>query len=204
MQRVGIIKIKTDCSLFIKHEVKSTEGKLMIETDRLIIRKFRVDDWKDLMEYLSDEEVIRYSPYIIHTEEMAKKEVKERMNKEDILAVCLTDTKKVIGELIYENGEFDAKEIGFFFNTNYQGKGYAFEAASSLMNHAFTVLGVRRITARCDALNLKSQHLLERLGMRREGTLKKHIYFKHDALGKPIWADTCLYGILTEEWSFRF
>jgi len=175
----------------------------MIETNRLIIRKFKAEDWEDLLEYLSDADVIRYSPYTIHTEEMAKKEVNERMNKEDVFAVCLIETKKVIGELIYESYEFDSTEIGFFFNTNYQGKGYAFEAASALINQAFNKLGVRRITAKCDVLNLKSQQLLERLGMRREGTLKKHIYFKYDAFGNPIWADTCLYGILNEEWSLR-
>jgi len=171
----------------------------VIETERLIIRRFKENDWKDLMEYLSDEEVIRYSPYTIYTEEMAKSEVVERANKDDILAVCIKKTNKVIGELIYENGEFDAKEIGFFFNTQYQGKRYAFESASALINRAFNELKIRRITARCDALNLKSQRLLERLSMRREGTLKKHIYFKYDASGNPIWADTCLYGILNEE-----
>ncbi|MNW34197.1 putative ribosomal N-acetyltransferase YdaF [compost metagenome] len=173
----------------------------MIETKRLLIRKFKADDWGDLLEYLSDEDVIKYSPYTVHTEEMAKKEVKERMDKEEIYAVCLIETNKVIGELIYEHGEFDAKEIGFFFNTNYQGKGFAFEAASALINYAIDEWGVRRITARCDALNLKSQLLLERLGMRKEGILKKHLYFKHDDFGNPIWADTCLYAVLKEEWN---
>lgn len=40
-------------------------------------------------------------------------------------------------ELIYEKGEFDAMEIGFFFNSQYQGKGYAKESAAALMDYAF-------------------------------------------------------------------
>lgn len=45
---------------------------------------------------------------------MAKDEAKKRVGTDDILAVCLKDNAKVIGELIYEKGEFDAMEIVFF------------------------------------------------------------------------------------------
>lgn len=69
---------------------------------------------------------------------MAKDEAKKRVGTDDILAVCLKDNAKVIGELIYDKGEFDAMEIGFFFKRNLSGE--------------------------------------------------------------PIWADTCLYGILKDEW----
>ena len=36
--------------------------------------------------------------------------------------------------------------------------------------------------------------------MRKEGELKKHIYFISDMSGNPLWVDTCLYGILNDEW----
>lgn len=172
-----------------------------IVTERLIIRNFKADDWNDILEYLSDENVIRYSPYDVYTEEMAKNEAKKRVVQNDIFAVCLKDNFKVIGELIFEKGEFDAMEIGFFFHSKYQGKGYATEAATSLMNNAFHTKRVRRITARCDSLNLKSRNLLKKLKMRKEGELKKPLYFKCDTSGNPIWVNTCLYGILSDEWS---
>lgn len=171
-----------------------------IVTERLIIRNFQENDWNDMLEYLSDEDVIRYSPYEKYNEEMAKNEVKKRIGSNDILAVCLKENTKVIGELIYEKGEFDAMEIGFFFNPQYQGNGYAKESATALMDYAFRAQGIRRITARCDSLNLKSRKLLEKLKMRKEGELKKHIYFKSDMSGNPLWVDTCLYGILNDEW----
>ena len=171
-----------------------------IVTEKLIIRNFQENDWADILEYLSDEEVIRYSPYEKHNEEMVKNVAKQRALNDDILAVCLKDDTKVIGELIYEKGEFDAMEIGFFFNTQYQGKGYANDAATALLNFAFETQGIRRITAKCDSLNVKSRKLLEKLKMRKEGELKKHLYFKRDISGNPLWADTCLYGILRDEW----
>ena len=53
---------------------------------------------------------------------------------------------------------------------------------------------------RCDALNMKSLHLMKKLGMREEGVLHKHLYFKYDEQGNPIWVDTCLYAVLNEKW----
>ena len=50
-----------------------------IVMERLIIRNFQENDWKDILEYLSDEDVIRYSPYEKYNEEMAKDEAKKRV-----------------------------------------------------------------------------------------------------------------------------
>ena len=52
----------------------------------------------------------------------------------------------------------------------------------------------------CNPKNVQSWRLLERLRLRREGTLLQNIFFKRDAEGKPIWCDTYEYGILKSEW----
>ena len=39
----------------------------ILETERLILRRFTCDDWRDLYEYLSLEEVVRYEPYELYT-----------------------------------------------------------------------------------------------------------------------------------------
>ncbi|MTL92046.1 N-acetyltransferase, partial [Turicibacter sanguinis] len=61
-------------------------------------------------------------------------------------------------------------------------------------------LGARRIVAMCSPLNESSWKLLERIGMRYEGTLLQNVYFKKDEEGKPIWLDTYEYAILKSEW----
>lgn len=48
---------------------------IIMETERLIIRRFKAEDWQDLYDYLSKEEVVRYEPYGIYTEEESKKEI---------------------------------------------------------------------------------------------------------------------------------
>jgi ribosomal-protein-alanine N-acetyltransferase len=171
-----------------------------IVTDRLIIRKFNKTDWKDLYGYLSNETVVKYEPYNMYTETEAKKEAIDRAESDFFYAVCLKEMDKLIGNLYLAKGDFDAWEIGYVFNLNYWGKGYATESAKALMNTAFSQLGARRIVAMCNPLNEHSWKLLERLGMRREGNLIKNIYFKKDINGEPLWADTYEYGILKSEW----
>ncbi len=171
-----------------------------IITDRLIIRKFNKTDWEDLYEYLSNEIVVKYEPYNIYSEIEAKKEAIERSESEFFYAVCLKETGKLIGNLYLAKGDFDTLEIGYVFNLKYWGKGYATESAKALIDIAFSQLGARRIVAMCNPLNEHSWKLLERLGMRREGTLIKNIYFKKDINGHPLWADTYEYGILKSEW----
>ncbi|MBU3174673.1 GNAT family N-acetyltransferase [Clostridium estertheticum] len=170
-----------------------------IVTDRLIIRKFNKTDWKDLYEYLSNDTVVKYEPYNVYTETEAKKEAIDRAKGELFYAVCLKESGKLIGNLYLAKGDFDTWEIGYVFNLNYWGKGYATESAKALMNTVFSQLGARRIVAMCNPLNVHSWKLLDRLGMRREGTLIKNIYFKKDINGDPLWSDTYEYGILKSE-----
>lgn len=172
----------------------------IITTQRVIIRKFEESDWKDLYEYLSDEIVVKYEPYEVYSEEDAKRDAVYRSTNESFYAVCLRETGKLIGNLYLSKGEFDTWELGYVFNRNYWGKGYAVESAKALVAIAFQQFGARRIVAMCNPLNEHSWKLLERLGMRREGTLLQNIYFKRDSDGNPLWADTYEYGILKSEW----
>ena len=86
------------------------------------------------------------------------------------------------------------------FASRFQRQGYAKESARALMADAFRNRGIRRIVARCDPENTASWRLLERLGMRREGCLRRNIWFKTDREGRPLWLDTYEYALLREEY----
>lgn len=171
-----------------------------METERLVIRRFYADDWEGLHEYLSQSEIVKYEPYDVFTEESSKLEAVSRSENEAFWAVCLKDSNKLIGNVYLAKQDFDTWELGFVFNSRYQGKGYATEASYALVNDVFLNKNARRVIAMCNPLNEKSWKLLERLGMRKEGHLVKNIYFKKDNNNQPIWADTYEYGILKEEW----
>ena len=174
-----------------------------METERLLIRKFSPDDWQDLYEYLSQDEVVKYEPYEVFTEEASKEEAINRSNNEAFWAVCLKDTGKLIGNIYLSKQDFDTWELGYVFNAIYHNRGYATEAARKLINWAFREQNAYRIIAMCNPLNESSWKLLEKLGMRREGHLIKNIYFKKDEFGNPIWSDTFEYAILASEWAYE-
>lgn len=85
--------------------------------------------------------------------------------------------------------------LGYIFDPTYAGHGYATEAATAMVAHAFERLGVRRITAGCFADNLASVRILEKVGMRREQHGVRDSW--HAQLG---WVDGYTYGILAEWW----
>jgi RimJ/RimL family protein N-acetyltransferase len=174
-------------------------SKTIIETERLQLRRFRADDWADLHAYLSDPEVVRYEPYGVFTAAQCRQEARRRANDGDFWAVTLSETGKMIGNLYLSRQKFDTWELGFVFNRDYQGCGCATESAAALINYAFTNLETRKVIAMCSTENGNSWRLLERLGLRREGCLRRNVYFKTDERGDPIWFDTYVYGLLRSD-----
>lgn len=175
----------------------------ILETERLSLRRFTCDDWRDLYEYLSLEEVVRYEPYEVYTEEACKQEAQRRSQQDSFFAVCLKENGKLIGNVYFQQQdpkEFLTWEIGYVFNPVYYGKGYATESCRSIIDYAFKKLNARRIVAMCNPENTASWKLLERLNMRREGHLRKNIFFKCDKEGKQNWCDTYEYAVLADEW----
>lgn len=178
-----------------------------IETDRLIIRRFSKEDWRDLYEYLSQEEVVKYEPYEVLSEEGAKEEANYRSHDDAFWAVCLKDNNKLIGNIYFEQQdpkEFMTWEIGYVFNPKYYGKGYATEACKRIIQYSFEECDAHRIIAMCNPENIPSWKVMERLNMRREGHLKKQAFFKVSSKGKPLWHDSYLYAILKEEFFEKY
>lgn len=63
-----------------------------------------------------------------------------------------------------------------------------------MMDHGFKLMGLHRISSWCIAENGASARVLEKLGLREEGRMRKNEFFK----GR--WWDTLVFGILKDEW----
>ena len=184
----------------MRRVVNNKKRRPVIETGRLIIRRFKQRDWLDLCEYMSREAVVKFEPYGTYTEQDAKNEAKRRAGDDNFWAVCLKDGGKLIGSVYLAKLEHDAWELGYVFSDDYHGAGYATEASRALIDDAFINRNARRVVAKCDPLNVPSWRLLERLGLRREAHFIKNIYFDKDERGEPVWKDTYEYAALKEEW----
>ncbi len=106
-----------------------------IITDRLVIRKFKENDGKDLHEYFSNPNVLEFEPYKPCSKEKSYIEAKRRADDERFLAVCLK-SGKLIGNFYFAKEEFETWEVGYVFNDKYWGNGYATEGLLALMKLA--------------------------------------------------------------------
>lgn len=75
-----------------------------------------------------------------------------------------------------------------------RGKGLGKQAVGQLVDHLFETTDLVRVGATCDVENAPSYRLLERLGFRREGTIRTAL-FHHGR-----WHDVALYGVTRPEW----
>jgi RimJ/RimL family protein N-acetyltransferase len=82
-------------------------------------------------------------------------------------------------------------------DTAARGKGYGSEAVGLLVDHLFETSSIERIGATVDVENVPSYRLLERLGFRREGTLRWSL-FHHGR-----WHDVFVYGVTRAEWAAK-
>lgn len=185
----------------------------MIETERLILRPFKRTDTEDVFQYLQEPAVHCFACMKLHSLKEARKLVKKRVKeKEYCLAIVLKQTGKVIGEIEaypesadteQKNAVKDTFSPCWMLNTEYQGKGYAFEAADAFFRYLFTQKGARRIYAFTEDYNLPSQKLCQKLGMRKEGEFLEFVAFIKDPDGNPVYENTFQYAILKKEWLLR-
>lgn len=184
---------------------------MTIETERLILRPFLETDAADVFEYLEKPAVNCFASMKLNSLEEARAEMKKRVGEiEYYFAITLKDTGKVIGEIdaYPEPGEPHSDESApkdtfspcWMLNKAYQGKGYAYEAAHAFFDYLFKEKGARRIYAYTEDYNTSSQHLCEKLGMRREGLFLEFISFVNNEDGTPHYENTYQYAILKKEW----
>lgn len=175
-----------------------------LHTARLTLRPFRRSDGQALYEMLRRPEAVRYEPYDVQSREECIHLALVRERDERFWAVCQGEW--LIGNLYFSPMEEQLTgtwELGFVFNPDDWGQGYAWESGRALLEHAFRTMGVKRVLAFCNPENRASWRLLERLGMVRCRHLRKNVYFKLDGLGQPIWCDTYEYRVTARQWSER-
>lgn len=180
---------------------------LPIETERLLLRPFSRGDVDAVFAYRQRDDVARF----LFDEPMSREACAEAVQMRTgqtgwqaegdklLLAVERKHDHAMIGEvsLILRNEVARQGELGYIFSPDYHGYGYATEAAWALMAAGFEHAGLHRVYARCDARNVASYRLMERLGMRREAHFREHI------LVKGVWDEEMIYALLEDEWATR-
>jgi RimJ/RimL family protein N-acetyltransferase len=115
----------------------------MLETERLIIRNFRISDREALHEMINQyasSELAAYAHQWPTSPQEIKKVTEWFASGDSYLTVCLKDTGRFIGFVsLNQEQKEDCREfnIGYIFNFDYHGKGYATEGCRAAIGHAF-------------------------------------------------------------------
>ncbi|WP_078551970.1 GNAT family N-acetyltransferase [Bacillus alkalicellulosilyticus] len=172
-----------------------------INTERLLIRDFQLEDWKSVLDYTSDSDVMKFIPEGVFTEKNVKNFINSNMGENaEKFPVIRKEDNVLIGHMVfykwYGEGTY---EIGWVFNSKYHNHGFATEAARAILKYSFETMKVHRIIATCQPQNTASYRVMEKIGMRREAHFRKCMpaNFKK---GNHEWWDEYFYAILEEEW----
>lgn len=174
----------------------------VLETQRLILRKLRIGDYKDMFEYAGRDDVTKYLLWNSHPDAdytfdyLTYVQTQYKSGEFYDFAVVLRENGKMIGTCGFSSFDFanNGAEIGYVINPTYRGNGYADEAVSRIMAFGFTELDLRRIEARYIVNNDSSRRVMEKCGMTFEGIHRSAVLLK----GK--YADVGYYSILLDEY----
>ncbi len=173
----------------------------VIETERLKLRPIDLRDTDDLFEYSSRLDNTYYIYPRHRTPEDTKFAIANYFMDTPLgkYGIELKEEGKLIGTIdIRIKPNRLSAEIGYVLNLDYQGQGYATEAAESMLKFAFEVLELEKVYATCNAENVESEALMIRLGMTKEGELRRYQIWKSGE-----WINLLQYGILRDEYFKR-
>jgi RimJ/RimL family protein N-acetyltransferase len=169
-----------------------------------VLRRFHAGDADAFAAYRSSARVARFQSWDApYPRPVAAEFIREMLARHPDtagewfqFAAVLRSTGELIGDCAARPDAGDPRqaEIGFTIAPEHQGRGYATDAAGTLLGYLFGQRGKHRVTACCDARNTASARVLERLGMRREGHLQESTWAKGE------WTDDLLYALLHREW----
>jgi ribosomal-protein-alanine N-acetyltransferase len=150
---------------------------MIFQTERLVIRKFRLSDLPSLIDMFTDEEVMRYiGPRRRMTEGETREWLSDKLHRQEHeltrYAVALKGTDELIGVagLQDDNG---IKDFGYYFRRSYWGKGYAQEACSAIIKHLETSLQIKDYQIFIADENTNSIRMIKKLDMQAVKGIRK-------------------------------
>ncbi len=174
-------------------------SNVWLETPRLVLRELAAGDAPAVQEWAEDPEVYRFMEWgpntLEHTREFLRTVMTTRFElprRTFELGFVQKTTGKLAGAggLRIRSPEHRIADIGYVLRRDAWGQGLGTEAARALVELGLFTLGMHRIWATCHVDNARSAHVLEKVGMQREGRLRGSV------LKGGAWRDSYLYALV--------
>jgi len=177
-------------------------GTVKIETERLMLRRFTIDDADSMFNnWASDNDICKYMRWTRHENK------EETMNKISSWvdsynnksfyqwAITLKENDEPIGAIgLFIVNEFDlCGDVGYCVGKKYWGQGIATEALKAVLQYAFGIIGFNRIETYHSINNPASGRVMEKCGMTFEGLARQ----KYKSVQG--FEDSNMYSILRED-----
>jgi ribosomal-protein-alanine N-acetyltransferase len=149
---------------------------IWLETERLALRRFTLDDLDTLARLNADARVTQYLGGVkdrAQTETLLRTRILDYYEQHPGLGIWAT-IERASGDvagfhvLNHIQGETDL-QVGYALFTEHWGKGYATEMAIALLRHGYGTLGLPQVNAITDLGNVASQQVLLKAGLERKG-----------------------------------
>jgi len=178
-------------------------GTKHLETQRLILRQFTVDDAEAMFRnWAKDPEVSKFLTWPAHKDTSESKSILERWiasyDKDDYYnwAIELKSLSEPIGSIsvVRQREDIRMVHIGYCIGKRWWRQGYTSEALIRLIQFFFEEIGVNRIEARHDPNNPNSGLVMKKAGMRFEGTKRQ------DDITNQGLCDSTEYAIIADDY----
>lgn len=147
---------------------------MWLETPRLILREFKIEDCQEIAPILANPRVMKFSSTGALSAAQTQEKIESFMASYAKYgfgkwAVILKETSSIIGYCGLAVEILDGQEIieiGYRLDEPFWGKGFATEAASAALQHSFKNLKIAEIIGIVSPENVASVRVLKKLGMR--------------------------------------
>lgn len=182
------------------------QGTKIIETVRLILRRFTNDDISSAYRnWTSDENVTKYLRWPTHNDiSVTESVIKDWIAAYENLAFYQWAIElKSIGEpigtiaVVDMNEKLEIVHIGYCIGSKWWHQGITSEAFSAIIPFLFEEVGVNRIESQHDPNNPNSGNVMKKCGLRYEGTLRQADYNNQGIV------DACMYSLISDEYSCK-
>lgn len=159
-------------------------GTVTLETERLLLRKCEIDDYKDSYKYCCiDPELAKLQAFDVHeNDQVTKRSFNEKANRYLLdpsfyeWAIVRKEDNQFMGEiaLVHYSDEYNAMEMGYHLGKIFRGKGYMQEALSAILRFAFEDLKLDQVYALILNDNYGSQKVVKSNNLEYSRTIENY------------------------------
>ena len=168
-------------------------GTDTIETERLILRKFKISDDEAMLKYwIADEKIQSLYSEPVYTTKAEVDELLEKYinsyQKNDYYrwAIIEKNSGECIGQIAYflVDSKNNFAEIEYCIGSDFQCKGYATEATKAVIQYGLDKINLHKVQICTKTINKPSKRVIEKCGFTYEGTLRDYFYMDGEYVGR--------------------